>query len=236
MSSGDAIIRIMAENSAPESECSTTEITPKPQEFHVSEDALQQLANAVARLSTSDPAWFVQALTDRILAMTPVSRERRLGRNEVQFLIESGEFTAEEWAETSASVDKGSLQLGIAESWLSYLRATLSLKDVAGFLGKSEEDVHTAVAEGHLYAVEISGRLQFPVWQLNVSSPGKVLPGLTELIAAIGPRWRFETASGFMATPQEGLVAYGRQTPIEWLRGGGDISRVTEIVEASEWR
>ena len=225
----------MSESDSPIPIDSVARIDGELEAIRVSEDAVRQLAEAVAQLATSDPTWFVQALTDRILAMTPVSQKRRLGENEVRFLIESGEFTSEEWAETSAIVDKGSLQLGIAESWLSLLRATLSLDDVAGFLGMSEEYVRSAAAEGRLYAIKVSGRLRFPRWQFSLAAPGKLLPGLTELIAAITPRWRWESASGFMATQQEGLITAGRQTPVEWLRGGGDVNSVTEIIEASDW-
>jgi hypothetical protein len=51
------------------------------------------------------------------VAMKPISLER-LSANEVRFLIESGAFTAEEWAETSAAVDRGSLQVGVTGGWL----------------------------------------------------------------------------------------------------------------------
>jgi hypothetical protein len=200
---------------------------------HISEDAVRRLAEAVAQLA-NDQEYFLKALTDFLLAMKPISRER-LSANEVRFLIESGDFTAEEWAETSASVDRGSLQLSGAEAFLSHLNATMSIDNVTGFLGWDEEAVQAAVHEGRLYAVEISGRLRFPVWQFSLGSPGKLLRGLAEIIEVVMPRWGWTSVAGFMATPQLSLVAEGPKTPVAWLRDGGDVDAVRQIVESDDW-
>jgi hypothetical protein len=167
--------------------------------------------------------------------MRPISRER-LTDNEVHFLIESGEFTTEAWAETSASVDRGYLQRGETPGWLLDLFATMSLENVSGFLGWDEKAVQTAVADERLYTVEVSGRLRFPLWQFIVGEPNKLIPGLTDVIEVVTPRWDWHSVAGFMAAPQEGLVAEGRKTPAEWLRDGGDVSAVIEIVEADDWQ
>lgn len=206
---------------------------PKEEAFQVSDDAVRRLAEAVARLA-NDPEYFLQALTDMLLAMEPNSHEE-LPENDVRYLIESGAFTAETWAAASASVDKGSLQLQVSEGWLLGLFATISLENATGYLGWDEEAVRKAVADGHLYAFEISGRLRFPTWQFNVGSPVKLLPGLTEIIEVVAPRWSWRSVSGFMATPQSELVAAGRQTPVEWLRDGGDVNDVKVLVEFSDW-
>jgi hypothetical protein len=199
----------------------------------VSDEAVRRLAEAVAHLA-NDPDYFLQALTDMLLAMRPVTRNRH-SEDEVRFLVESGDFTAETWAETSASVDRGSLQLSETEGWLMALFATRSLEDAAGFLGRSEEAVKAAVAEKRLYAIEISGRLRFPAWQFNVGSPEKLIPRLTEIIEVVTPRWGWRSVAGFMNTPQSSLVAEGRKTPVEWLRDGGDVNKVRQIVESGDW-
>ncbi|MEB0287130.1 hypothetical protein QN355_11255 [Cryobacterium sp. 10S3] len=204
-----------------------------PEPVHVSVAAVRRLAETVARLA-NDPEYFLEALTDMVLAMEPISREK-LTENEVRFLVESGAFTPEEWAETSASVDRGSLQLSTAEAWLLGLFSTMSVEDVTGFLGWNESDVSDAAADGRLYAIEVSGRRRFPVWQFDAASPSKLLPGLTSMIGIMTPRWHWQSAAGFMATPQRDLVALGRKTPIQWLRDGGDVDDVREIVEASDW-
>jgi hypothetical protein len=89
--------------------------------------------------------------------------KNRHTEDEVRFLIESGEFTAEEWADTSAPVDRGSAQLDARQGWLLGLFATKSLQEVADFLDWGEDDVRVAVAvaEGKLYAIEIYGQLRF---------------------------------------------------------------------------
>lgn len=200
----------------------------------VSEEAVQRLAEAVARL-TNDPDYFLEALTAMLLAMEPVSRDARLTENEGRFLIESGVFTADEWVETRARVDRGSLQVGAAGARLLGLFATRSIEDVARFLGWSEEAVLIAVSEGRLYAFEISRRLRFPAWQFDIGSPERLLPGLTEIIEIVTPRWNAHSVAAFMATPQSSLVSVGRKTPVEWLRDGGDVKEIGAIVEAADW-
>jgi hypothetical protein len=207
------------------------ENSAEPGSVHVSDEAVRRLAEAVTQLG-NDPDFFVQSLTDFLLAMKPISKDR-LTDNEVRFLVESGDFTANEWAETAAAVDRGSLQLRATEGWLLDLFATKSMEDVAGFLDWRKENVRSAVSDGNLYAVEISGRLRFPAWQFGV--PGKLLPGLPELIAVMAPRWQPQSVAGFMSTPQCSLVSEGRKTPAQWLRDGGDVTEVIRIVEKSDW-
>ena len=223
----------MTESESPAAADSTAGTGSEPGAVHVSEDAVRRLAEAVARLA-NDPEYFLEALTDMLLAMRPISLER-LSASEVRFLIESGAFTAEEWGETSASVDRGGLQLGTTEGWLLGLFETSSLEVVTGFLDWNEEAVRAAVEEGRLFAIEISGRLRFPTWQFQAGTPNKLIPGLTEIIQVVTPRWNWHSIAGFMATPQSSLVAEGRQTPAEWLRDGGDVDAVKQIVESDDW-
>jgi hypothetical protein len=198
---------------------------------HVTDDAIRRLAEAVARLG-NDPDWFVHALTETVLAMKPVSPSKFTKQQE-QYLIESGSFTAEELAGTRREIARGSLQLGAVQAWLSDMCATISLGDAVGFLGWLEDDVRTAVSEGRLYAIEISGRLRFPAWQF-VGSSEKLIPGLAEVIKVVAPRWSWHSVAGFMRTPQSSLVAGGRMTPVEWLRDGGDVRAVRKIVESDD--
>ncbi|TFD12884.1 hypothetical protein E3T35_06245 [Cryobacterium sp. TMT1-2-2] len=197
-------------------------------------DALRQLGEAIDHLA-GDSDYIIRALTDMLLAMRPASM-KRLTRQQEAFLIESGAFTADELVSTSREVDRGSLLLGAAEVWLSNLFATMSLENVTGFLGWDEDAVRAATSAERLYAIEISGRLRFPVWQFNVGHPDKRIPGLTEVIEVVTPRWDWQSVAGFMATPQPSLVANGRKTPVEWLRDGGDVSAVKQIVEADDWQ
>ncbi|WP_066596133.1 hypothetical protein [Cryobacterium arcticum] len=197
----------------------------------VSDIAVQGLADAIAQLG-NDREYFVKALTDFLLAMKPIARG--LTEDQVQFLIESGSFTAAEWAATSASVDRGGLQVSTAEEWLLDFLATTSLEDTADFLDWSDDRVRAAVANGQLYGIEVSGRLRFPRWQFN--APSGLLPGLPEIIASVTPRWHWQSTAGFMLSEQSELVGESRMTPVQWLRDGREVKNVINLVKASDWR
>lgn len=198
------------------------------------EEAVKRVVGAIGRLA-NDAAWFTNSVADYLETLTPV-REDGLTRQQEDYLIESGAFTAEELADTRREIARGGLQLSQAEAWLSHLCTTLSLRSVTVFLGWEEEAVRTAVSEGRLYAVEISGQLRFPDWQFDVALEGKVLPHLPALIEVLAPRWGFQGVAGFMSTRQSSLVAEGRKTPTSWLRDGGQIEAVERIIESSYWR
>lgn len=83
--------------------------------------------------------------------------------------------------------------------------------------------------------IGVSGRQRFPQWQFDVSLPGKLLPHLPEVIRVVSSRWESRGVAAFMATPQADLVGDGRKTPVTWLRDGGDIRDVVEIVEDDDW-
>jgi len=199
----------------------------------VSEAAVRHLAEAIASLS-NDSAFFIEALTEMLLAMSPVSGAN-LSANEVRFLIESGRFTREEWADVSAAVDKGSLQLSTTQWWLTGLLSTMSLEETSHYLGWSEESVLSAEAGGHLYGVEITGRMRYPTWQFDVGSPDRILPGLTEILQVLDAGWTWRNVAGFMSTPQSALVAEGRKTPVAWLRDGGTVDTVKQSLESVDW-
>lgn len=195
----------------------------------VSEAAVRELARAISRLN-NDPNWFMDALLEFLHLVRPVQPDR-LTEAQKRYLIESGDFTAESLAETEANVDRGSLQLDVVQGWLAHLLDTISLDEASGFLGMAEDQVIGLVEEGRLYAATVHARLRFPHWQFDVSKPGKVLPHLPEVIQAVRPDWQSQSVAAFMATPQEDLVAEGRKTPAAWLRDGGDVRDVIQLME-----
>jgi hypothetical protein len=198
-----------------------------------SDDAVRRLTQAIERLG-NDADYFMDALTEKLLSMKPLLKYEPEEDSDRATLIDLGAFTPAEYDATRRSVARGSLQLRVVETWFSSLAGTLSLKAIAGFLHWSDDEVTTAVADGRLYAVEISGRLRFPEWQLSLSSPGKLLPGLAEVIAAASSEQSWIVLAGLMGTPQEDLYGEGHKTPVAWLRDGGDVSRVTDVV-MSPW-
>jgi len=198
-----------------------------------SDGVMSEFIDAVNALG-ADSAFVLAGLTEFLRTQNGVQNDG-LGKEREQYLIASGTFAADELTAARRDVGQGGLQLRAAEAWLSHLYATLSLDQAAAILGRAEADVRTAASEGRLHAVEVAGRLRFPDWQFSLGSPSKLLPGLTQIIQVVTPRWTFQSAAGFFATPQSSLVAEGPQTPAQWLRGGGDVRNVIEIVEASDW-
>lgn len=153
---------------------------------------------------------------------------------EKHFLVKSGGFAAETFAEEERRAEKGSLEIMMATTFLDALTATLTLTEAAAYLGWSEPDVRTGFTDGNLYGVEISGQLRFPSWQFDVGSPQKLLPSLPAVITALAEE-NWISAAGYMSTPQSSLVAEGQQTPIEWLRRGGDVAAVEAIIEGDSY-
>jgi hypothetical protein len=195
----------------------------------ISEAKVTELADAIYRLN-NDPEWFMDALLEFLYSVRPVE-PNRLTKAQKRYLIQSGDFTAESLAEAEASVDRGSLQLDVVQGWLAHLLDTSSLDEAAGFLGMEEDQVIRLVEEGRLYAATVHGRLRFPHWQFDVSKPGKVLPHLPDVIRAVRPDWHSQSLAAFMATPQGDLVAEGPKTPTAWLRDGGDVQDVIDLIE-----
>lgn len=198
-----------------------------------SHDALHRLGNAIARLG-GDADYVAHALADHLLSLRPVSNEE-LTDQEAQYLVESGAFTSDKLTAARGNVRRGSLQLHDAEFFLSSLCSTMSLERVSAYLNWDESVVRTAIDDVRLHAVEISGRLRIPIWQLNIGSATKLLPGLDPLIKVATNRWdNWRALAAFMSTPQQSLVDVGRQTPAEWLRRGGDVNSVRKIIEPGD--
>jgi len=211
-----------------------SESADEPRGSKLSIETLRLFGDAVEQLG-GDSEYIVRSLSEMLTAMKPVAPSE-LTRHHVRFLVESGEFTAETLAETQRRVQRGSLQLGAAQAWLSQILATMSLDETVGYLGWDEIAVRDAVVERRLFAIDVSDRLRFPSWQFNVGSPEKLIPGLSEVIEVVLPRWSWQSVSGFMSTPQSSLIANGRKTPVAWLRDGGDVDAVRQIVESDDWR
>ena len=206
---------------------SVPEARRKPVRF----DPHRRLAEAVASLA-EDPEYFVRVLTN-ILRATKSTSNPQISKREVRAYIESGKFNSKEWAEISVSVDRDSLRLSESEDWVMNIFDTMSIEDAASHLEWDEDFIQVAVTAGQLYAVEVSGRLRFPLWQFDAGSPVTLLHRLPELIKALNQR-QWQSAVGLMRTPHRSLVAKVQTTPTQWLRNGGDIDDVIRIVVMSD--
>lgn len=198
-----------------------------------SDESMAALRDAIARLN-ADGEFVAQALTQSIQAQRPVSIEDRLTPQEADYLVRSGAFTPEEFEETSKRVARGDLPVGVASTLLASLHQSMTADSVAQFLKLDPSVLEQAVANGELYAVDVAGQTRFPSWQFSLSTPGKLLPHLTEIIALVKEK-NWISVSGLMATPQSTLVTEGPQTPVEWFRGGGEIDALRRIIEGQKW-
>jgi hypothetical protein len=83
----------------------------------------------------------------------------------------------------------------------------------------------------YLHAIEHDGELRYPEWQFSNEPNRPVVPGIDTVTAAIPENWTLATINAFMEAPQPTLSIDGLpQTPAQWLDGGGDPTKVAEIL------
>ncbi|MGO4689466.1 hypothetical protein [Glaciibacter sp. 2TAF33] len=155
-----------------------------------------------------------------------------LSEEQVSFLIDSGTFTAEEFAETAKRVARGDLAEAERKTLLGAVAASLSAAEVAVRLGVDVSRVRHHQAKGNLYAFIAGGKRRYPLWQFTDDPAQPVLPGLATIVEAFGDKHP-ASIKGFMSTPQEDLLVDGeRLTPPEWLLQGGDPEALVDILDS----
>lgn len=163
-------------------------------------------------------------------------RGRGLTDEQARYLVESGDFTAEELAETERAVADGELALEERNVRLGAISRSLSATEAARRLGVDPSRVRHRQAKGLLYGVLIGGRRRYPEWQF-VPGSGDPLPKLGQVIKAFPEDWQLATVESFMTTPKSALRAPGdrngeRLTPVEWLLNGGDPEAIVGILDS----
>lgn len=115
----------------------------------------------------------------------------------------------QETLDTSLSTEQVITRLNVTNSYLKRLR------------------------EAHfLHAVNHDGELRYPEWQFSNEPNRPVVPGIDIVAVAIPQSWTLAAINAFMQAPQPALSIDGRlQTPAQWLDGGGDPTRVVEILQ-----
>jgi hypothetical protein len=194
----------------------------------VSDASLLRLADAVSRLG-HEGGWFVDALTEAMLALRPVN-EGRLTPDQERYLVESGDFTYQELARAQRNVDRGELHYDTLQAWMTQVLSTVSLYEMAELLQWSKRKVSDAAARGKLYAIEIAGRPRFPIWQLSLDQESRLLPGLDQVLGSIREDQGWVAISMVMALPHNSLISGGRQSPVEFLHGGGNPGVIARLV------
>jgi hypothetical protein len=182
-----------------------------------------------------DPDVLLEALANKLDSLREGRPGSRLTQQQKDFLLESGDFTTEELARTEQEVNDGILEREAARDWLLRILDTIGISEVSCLLGTDEVSLRADVEQMRLCAVQIAGELRFPRWQFDASAPEKLLPHLEEVLHAAAGRWDWQILGAFMSTSQSTLISRARQTPIQWLSGGGSVASVVEIVESSDW-
>lgn len=155
-----------------------------------------------------------------------------LSETQIRYLIDSGVFTDEEFAETAKSVARGDLAEAERKTRLGSVAASLSAAEVALRLGIDPSRVRHRQAKGSLYGFIAGGKRRYPAWQFTGDPAQPVLPGLPALVRAFPEDMHPASIQGFMAAPQVDLLIDGKAaTPIEWLLHGGDPQELADILD-----
>lgn len=155
-----------------------------------------------------------------------------------RYLIESGAFTPEEFAETEASVARGELREMEQRTSLAAVAASYGESEVAALLTISPEDVRRMYGEGKLYAFDAAGVTVYPRWQFTDETSDGLLPQLAHILQSFLPDERHPASmQGFMTVPKDNLLFRGEwQTPVQWLLRGGSPDLIDDILEGERWR
>jgi hypothetical protein len=87
-----------------------------------------------------------------------------------------------------------------------------------------------AIADGHSWV--------FPVPQFETDDSGgpvRVVRGLDRVFKALPDDLHPVAIDGFLHTPQADLYLDRPVTPLEWLRGGGDIDQAVSAAATADW-
>lgn len=155
-----------------------------------------------------------------------------LTRDQLDFLVESGSVTLDEYAAAESRVAKGSLLSRAQGTRLNELTDSLSTAEVAELLDIDESRVRHRQGAGSLYSYVVGRNRRYPSWQFSHRTETGLLPGIAKITAALPDDIHPATVRGLMETPQGGLVVNGEPTtPLDWLLSGGDLSTVLDVIE-----
>lgn len=195
-------------------------------------DAVQYLLEAAQSQGQGDELVIALLREAADLIKKRQSHGGALSDEQVAYLIESGEFTAEEFAETEAAVARGELADEERKTRMEAVAASLNSTEVALRLGIDASRVRHRQAKGSLYAFKIGGKRRYPIWQFTDDPAQPVVPGLATLAKAFPDDWHPAGILAFMSTPQRSARIDGAPvTPIQWLLHGGDPQVLTDILD-----
>lgn len=112
--------------------------------------------------------------------------------------------------------------------------------ELAALLGITESRVRQRRLAGTLWAIESDGAWVYPAIQfelnLKTGKPDKQIRGLEQVFQALPPGMHPTAVAGLLRTPQLDLQVDGQPRSIlEWLRSGGPVAPVLELIEIADW-
>lgn len=114
-----------------------------------------------------------------------------------------------------------------------------SSEDVALGLGITDFQVAQKRTARELWAIPDGTSWRFPACQFDIDltsrRPLRQVRGLARVLLALPLDAHPATVDGFLHTSQPDLQRQRAQTPLEWLRGGGDIFAAAACAAKSHW-
>ncbi|MCV7316150.1 hypothetical protein H7J77_11430 [Mycolicibacillus parakoreensis] len=111
-------------------------------------------------------------------------------------------------------------------------------REVADGLGVSASRVRQKRLARELWAIADGRSWVFPLPQFERGpdgGPRRVIRGLDRVFKALPGDLHPVAINGFLHTPQAELTLDRELTPLEWLRGGGDVDQAVAAAEAVDW-
>lgn len=113
-----------------------------------------------------------------------------------------------------------------------------SAEEVASGLKISASRVRQKRLAHELWAIADGPSWVFPVPQFETDDSGRpvrVVRGLDQVLKTLPADLHPVAVDGFLHTPQTDLDLDGPLTPLEWLRGGGDIGQAAHAAANADW-
>jgi hypothetical protein len=112
--------------------------------------------------------------------------------------------------------------------------------EVAALLGINESRVRQRRLAGTLWAIDSDGTWVYPAIQfetnLKTGKPDKQIRGLEQVFGALPDGLHPTAVAGLLRTPQTELRVDGQPRSIlEWLRSGGPVEPVLQLIEIADW-
>ncbi|MEB3052102.1 DNA-binding protein [Mycolicibacter sp. MYC123] len=115
-----------------------------------------------------------------------------------------------------------------------------SAREVAAALGVNDSRVRQLRIAGKLWAIDNGGTWAYPALQFEsdprTGQASQQIRGIDEVFAALPRDLHPIAVAGFLSSPHPDLAIDGyARTPLDWLRSGGDVSPVLQLVEVADW-